>query len=78
MENLKKYYLKEFQLFDGEEYITFNIVNINFEKKVVEVAITNRGRISVVEFDLFQDSNGDFYFAYGCERTRIKIEDFED
>ena len=25
----KKYYLSEFQLFDGEEFITFNIVDIN-------------------------------------------------
>ena len=74
----KNYYLREFQLYDGECDITFNIVAIDTSKEEITVAVTNRGRISVVEFDLFQDSNGDFYFSYGCERTRIKIEDFED
>ena len=64
MDNSKNYYLKEFQLYDGEEFITFNIVNINFDKKVVEVAITNRGKISVIEYDLFTDCNGAFYFTY--------------
>lgn len=78
MKNSKNYYLQEFQLFDGEEYITFNIVNINFDKNIIEVAITNRGKISVVEYDLFTNRNGDFYFTYGCERTKIYIEEFED
>ena len=78
MENEKDYYLKEFQLFDGECYITFNIVAINFEKRVIEIAVSNRGKISVIEFDLIQDKNGDFYFTYGCERTKIEINDFED
>jgi len=59
----KQYYLKEFEYFDGEYYIKFNIVSINFEKKTIEVAITNRGKISVVEHDLMQDCNGDFYFT---------------
>jgi len=77
MENFKKYYLKEFEYFDGETYITFNIVSINFEKKTIDVAVTNRGKISVVEYDLIQDSNGDFYFTYGCEKTKIEINDFE-
>ena len=78
MENEKDYYLKEFQLFDGECYITFNIVAINFEKRVIEIAVSNRGKISLIEFDLIQDKNGDFYFTYGCERTKIEINDFED
>lgn len=78
MENEKNYFLKEFQLFDGECYITFNIVAINFEKRVVKIAVSNRGKISVIEFDLNQDNNGDFYFTYGCERTKIEINDFQD
>ena len=78
MENSKDYYLKEFQLYDGECFITFNIVSINFEKKTIEVAITNRGKISVIEYDLIQDCNGDFYFEYGCEFTKIKVNDFEE
>lgn len=37
--DFKKYYLKEFEYFDGECNITFNIVDINFEKKTILVAI---------------------------------------
>ena len=52
-ENLdfRKYYLKEFSYFDGEYDITFNIFDINFEKKTIFVAVSNRGKISVIEFD---------------------------
>ena len=42
----KKYYLKEFEYFDGESFITFNIVSINFEHKTIEVAVIDRGKIS--------------------------------
>lgn len=73
----KNYYLKEFTYFDGEGDITFNIVSINFEKKTIEIAVTNRGKISVIEYDLLQDCNGDFYFEYGCEYSKIEINDFE-
>ena len=73
----KKYYLKEFTFFDGENYITFNIVGIDFEKQLIEVAITNLGRISVVEYDLKQDKNGNFYFEYGCTYKKIAVNDFE-
>lgn len=31
----RKYYLKEFYYFDGECDITFNIVDINFERKTI-------------------------------------------
>ena len=77
-DNFNKYYLKEFEYFDGEAYITFNIVGINFDNKTIEVAVTNRGKISVIEYDLIQDCNGDFYFEYGFEFTKIEVNDFED
>ena len=73
----KKYYLKEFTFFDGENDVTFNIVGIDFEKQLIEVAITNLGKISVIEYDLKQDRNGDFYFTYGVDRNEISIDDFE-
>lgn len=73
----KKYYLKEFSFFDGECDITFNIVGINFENKTIEVAVTNRGKISVINYDLSQDNNGNFYFIYGVDRNEIQVDDFE-
>ena len=72
-----KFYLHEFQIWDGEATITFNIVNLNELKNEIEVAITNRGRISVVTYPLFQDENG-YYFEYGCEYTKINVNDFKE
>ena len=43
-----KFYLHEFQIFDGEVTITFNIVDLNELKNEIQVAITNRGKITVV------------------------------
>lgn len=57
----RKYYLKEFCYFDGECDITFNIVDIKFERKTINIAVTNRGKISVIEYDLIQDKNCDFF-----------------
>ena len=72
-----KFYLHEFQIFDGEAWITFNIVEISELKNEISVAITNRGKITVVTYDLYQDENG-YYFEYGCEYTKININDFKE
>lgn len=73
----KSYYLKEFQYFDGECDITFNIVDIDFDKRSISIAVTDRGKISVREYDLRQDEHGDMYFNYGCRYDEIKVNDFE-
>ena len=73
----KKYYLSEFRLYDGEVYVTFNIVAIDTNKNEITVAISNRGRISVTTYDLLTDSNGSFYFEYGVDYEKININDFE-
>ena len=72
-----KLYLQEFAIYDGESWITFNIVDINEMKNEISVAVTNRGRISVVIYDLYKDENG-YYFEYGCEYTKININDFKE
>ena len=71
------FYLHEFKLFDGEEYITFNIVALNESKKEILLAVTNRGRISQITYDLFEDENG-YYFEYGCDYTKVKINEFKE
>lgn len=73
----RKYYLSEFQLYDGEVFITFNIVAIDTSKNEITVAISNRGRISVTTYDLLTDSNGFLYFEYGVDYEKINIDDFE-
>ena len=44
----RKYYLSEFEWFDGEDYITFNLVGIDQVKNETQVAVTDRGKISVI------------------------------
>ena len=79
MENQNKtrgYYLKEFEHFDGEYYITFNILNINFDNQTITVAVSKAGKISVIEFDLY-GSEDDCYFEYGPMLEHIYVNDFE-
>lgn len=73
----KSFYLREFQLYDGEYDITFNIVAIDTVKEEITVAITNRGRISVVTYDLLKNDKG-YYFEYGIYFEKININDFEE
>ena len=74
---IRKYYLSEFQLYDGEVFVTFNIVAIDISKNEITVAVSNRGRISVTTYDLLTDSNGSFYFEYGINYEKINVNDFE-
>ena len=50
--------MAEYQYFDGETYITFNIVFATDNE--VQVAVTNRGKISVLTYDLYEDENGEY------------------
>ena len=68
---------REFKYFDGECYVIFNLVDIDFSKREVYVAVTNRGRITLNTFDLYRDKN-EYYFEYGPEYTKIKIKEFKE
>ena len=70
----EKVYLKEFQYFDGEAFIVFNMLELKADKVIV--AVTNRGKITVYEYDLYEDENGK-YFEYGATYARIEINNFE-
>ena len=73
-----KYYMNEFQYFNGENYVTFNIVDLDKMENKIVVAVTNNGKISMLEYDLLKDSEGRFYFEYGLDFAKINIDDFED
>ena len=75
--SINKLYLNEFQFFNGEYDITFNIVDINTEKMIIKVAVSNLGKISVIEYDLKRDKVNNLYFEYGCQFDKIIIDDFE-
>lgn len=71
-----KFYLKEFQFFDGEYTVIFNIVAVDGDK--ITVAVTKCGKISITDFDLYADKNG-LFFEYGVTgQEHIHINDFEE
>ena len=70
--------LQEFELFDGENFITFNLVYLDLERNTITVAITNTGKIILSVYDLLQDSDGNLYFEYGSHYTKIFLNDFEE
>ena len=73
---MNKFYLKEFQFFDGEDTVIFNIVAVESEK--ITVAVTRCGKITVTDYDPHSDENG-LYFEYGIAgREHIHIDDFEE
>ena len=71
----RKYFLSEFELFDGDHFITFNIVDIDTARNQITVAISNEGRISQDTFDLMTNDNG-LYFEYGLYQEKIAVDDF--
>lgn len=74
----KRYYLSEFELYDGEEFVTFNIVAIDAMKKEIQVAVTDRGKLNLITFDLFKDDNGRLYFEYGAMFEHVHLDAFKE
>lgn len=78
-ENERKFYLSEFSYFDGEYDITFNIIDIDFLRQTITVAISRCGKITQDTFDLMRDSKGNLYFEYGkFYENKISLDDFEE
>ena len=67
----RKYYLSEFELYDGEAFI-------DLDRNEIQVAVSDRGKISVVTYDLLTDKNGRLYFEYGVMFERVHLDDFEE
>ena len=69
-------YLAEFDFFDGDGFVTFNIIGYNLNQSEILVAVTDKGKINLVTYDILTDKNGRRYFEYGCMFDRIYIDDF--
>ena len=74
--NFKKYYLNEFEFYDGKCFIIFNLVGIDTTRNEITVAVSNQGKISVCTFDLKTDGER-FFFEYGPMFENIDLDDFE-
>lgn len=74
----------EYDFFDGDHFITFDIVEINDETNTALIAISNQGRITQDTFDLFEDdeideemTNDIRYFEFGLYADKIYLNQFE-
>ncbi len=67
----------EYRFYDGECFVTFNMLEVNKDKNDITVAISKQGKITVTDYPLLQDNNG-LYFEYGPLFTKIYVEDFEE
>lgn len=73
----RRYFMSEFQLYDTDHFITFNIIGIDFERRQITVNISNQGRLSVQTFELKGEDNA-LYFEYGIfDENKIPVDDFE-
>lgn len=71
-----KYYLREYEMHDGEKFTTFTIYDLNVYNKQITVAISSLGRLSTITFDLHKDRLGVYFeFGYYVPR-RIYVADF--
>lgn len=74
----KRYFMREFQLYDTDHFITFNIIGIDFERRLITVNISNQGRLSVQMFDLKGEDDA-LYFEYGIfDENKIPVDEFEE
>ncbi len=73
-----EYYLSEYNHYNGECFVTFNITHINFERKEIIFAVTRLGGISHQTYDLLLDNDGEFYFEYGVMNERIYLNEFKE
>ena len=67
----------EFDFFDGYDFTTFDILETDFDRQTITVAVTYIGRIRVITYDLYEDENG-LYFEYGSLFNKIYLKDFEE
>ena len=74
----RKYYLSEYELYDDEYFITLNLVGVDLDRSELQVAVSDRGRISVITYDLMADKNGRLYFEYGVMFERAYLDEFEE
>lgn len=78
-ENERKFYLSEFSYFDGEFDVTFNIIDVDFLRQTITVAISRCGKITQDTFNLVHDNAGNLYFEYGkFYENKISLDDFEE
>lgn len=66
----------EFEYFNGEHYIIFDIIEVDNEKKQITLAVSNQGKIIEETFDLLKDKENRQYFEYGLYIDKLYLDEF--
>lgn len=68
----------EYEYFNGEHYIIFDIIEVDNAKKQITLAVSNQGKIIEETFDLLQDKkdNNRQYFEYGLYIDKLYLDEF--
>ncbi len=74
----------EYDYFDGDHFITFDIIEVDEDNGKITLAISNQGRITQDTFDLLEDDEMDEemtndirYFEFGLYADKIYLNQFE-
>ena len=62
---------------DGESLVRFDVVAYCPDTKQITLAITNQGKISVLDFEVFEDQHGHF-IEYGNTYEKIYIDELQE
>ena len=76
--NLGFYKNTSYDYFDGEDFITFDVIAVGEEQRLVFLAVTNRGKITVDNYELSTDPQGETFFYYGSPEQKIYLKNFEE
>lgn len=57
-----------------KKFVQFNIIEVNYDRKQITVASTDRGRKSIYTYELMNDGER-IYFEHGPLYTQIDLED---
>jgi len=65
----------EYEYFDGEQFVYFEIIKI--DTYTIDMIVQKDGRINVTEYEIFEDTNGEHYFEYINPYNRIYLNNFD-
>lgn len=68
----------EFEYFNGEHYIIFDIIEVDNAKKQITLAISNEGKMKEETFELLHNKKDESrqYFVYGLYLDKIYLDEF--
>lgn len=67
----------EFDLYQDDHFVTFDIVDTNYDKNEITLAVSDAGKITIQTFDLYAKSDR-LYFEYGVTFEKVYLDEFEE